>query len=332
MKLGILASNFKSVNVSELALSKLASNRMRLNLAKEAALMINYEIMQLNFYSKKERVDLLLIGKIVSESGANIFYDDDGTRIKKWIDYIEFSRKNETKIILDYTDHLLILNDNRKEFYEKILPYVDIVVTPSAKMMENISKYFSKKIEIIEDPIEVEINKIKNINYDVIDALWFGHKVNIVYLLDYIKKSKKINKLKIVTNQLTENDKNIITNLNKDIEVKFIEWEPNFYKINKLECNICLIPSDIKDERKNGVSNNRLITSFALGLIPVATMVKSYSEFKDNFIDIDLFNSFDSRELSEFNKKINVNRELIIEKYTKIKIIKKWSDLLKSNV
>ena len=325
MKLGILASNFKTVNLSELSLSELASNRMRLNLAKEAALIKKYEIPQLNFYNEIEKVDFLLIGKFVSESGSKSFYDDDGTRLEKWCKYIEFSKENNTKIILDYTDHLLIVQDDRAKFYNRILPYVDIVVTPSLKMKKNISSYYFGKVEIIEDPIEIEINNVKNDSYEQIDALWFGHNVNLVYLLNFINKSNKINKLKIVTNKLINKDKSFIEKLNKEIEFKFIEWELDFYKKNNLNCNICLIPSDISDEKKNGVSNNRLITAFALGLLPVATVVESYSEYRNNFINIDEFQSYNSIGLQKFNEKLKANQNSIIEKYTKIKIIDKWN-------
>jgi len=134
MKLGILSSNFLDPNIEQLGISKLASNRLRLNIAKNAAIENNINVLPLDLYNKFQDIDILLIGKFVAESGANKFIDDDGSRMIKWLIYIEHVKKRGAKIILDYTDNLIISKDKRSEFYKKVLPYINIITVPSEMM------------------------------------------------------------------------------------------------------------------------------------------------------------------------------------------------------
>ena len=90
-----------------------------------------------------------------------------------------------------------------------------------------------------------------------------------------------------------------------------------------------IIPGDINDDRKNGVSHNRLITSFALGLPVVATKYDSYLEFKYQFADID-----NKKEFTNFlvNPSLFLSHTKMaqkkVEKYTKENLALKWLDLI----
>lgn len=332
MRLGILTSNFQNNNIDELRLSKLASNRMRLNVAKDAAVMAGIEVPQLDFYNSNIDVDYLIIGKFVFQSGANLFIDDDGSRMQRWMQYIEAAKRKNTKIILDYTDHLIIAEDNRSDFYRRVLQFVDVVVTPSERMKENISKYFKREIKIIEEPLEVDVIPVKDNDFEEISALWFGHPTNLKYLFNFLINNKDIDKLKIITSPINEKEKIIIQNINKKVKLDFHTWEPNFYSKLLLDCNVCLIPSDKNDMKKNGVSNNRLITAYALGLLPIATVVKSYEPYRSTLIDIDQINAFDKKNLIKMNGIVKEKQESIVEKYTVDRIKKKWLDLLEINI
>jgi hypothetical protein len=161
-----------------------------------------------------------------------------------------------------------------------------------------------------------------------LNALWFGHPTNIIYLIEFLRKfeNSKIEKLTIVTSKLNQKDQEFIKSLNKKIKYEFYEWEINFYQKKKLKCNISLIPSDTSDGRKNGVSNNRLITSIALGLVPVVTIVDSYKEYSEYLLNID--------EITSAEKYVNINSLLIkkqkqiLENYKSDVIQKKWLDLI----
>jgi hypothetical protein len=328
MKIGILSSNNSTSRIEELEKSKLASNRLRLAVVKDAASSMGYEIPALDFYNNKEQTDILIIGKYVHKSGANLFLDDDGSRMNRWLNYIIFAKKNRTKIVLDYTDHLIEVTDERSLFYKYILELVDLIIVPSVKMKKNIEKYYKGKIDIIEEPLEVNILSFKDHNFDKINALWFGHTTNLIYLFNYIKKNRMIDDLKIVTSELNERDKKAIRELNVELKVDFFTWEPNFYDKYDLNCNVCLIPSNLDDARKNGVSNNRLITSFALGLVPIATLVESYSEFSEYIINIDNEYGINKQSLLNLKAKLSTNQKEIVSAYSLTNIKNKWIEII----
>jgi hypothetical protein len=328
MKFGILSSNNFTSNLNELAKSKLASNRLRLDIAKDAAQKKNYEVLNLDFYLKKEYADIFLIGKIVPQSGSKKFIDDQGDRIDNWLRYINEYKNSAKKIILDYTDNLIEVSDIRSNFYKNILNHVDICVVPSSKMKENLKNYFPKEIVIIEEPLEIKISNYNVTNFDNISALWFGHLTNINYLLKILYKNININYLTIVTSKISSEDQIKIKSINSSLEINFIEWEPNFYENNNLKCNVCLIPSDINDVRKNGVSNNRLIAALALGLVPLVSSVHSYKEYSNYYLDIESINCYNKNNYINTYNNIIKNRDLILSEYSKEKIITKWFDIL----
>jgi len=334
MKLGILSSNFLDPNIEQLGISKLASNRLRLNIAKNAAIENNINVLPLDLYNKFQDIDILLIGKFVAESGANKFIDDDGSRMIKWLIYIEHVKKRGAKIILDYTDNLIISKDKRSEFYKKVLPYINIITVPSEMMKKNIKEFYDGEVVIIEEPIEVDVNPIIQDDYTEVNALWFGHSTNLIYLIRRIGEFKNIDKLKIVTSLLDERDKNIIRSLNKKLTVEFYEWQRNFNSNNKMKCNICLIPSDINDEKKNGVSNNRLITAFAMGLVPAVSPIHSYKPYREYYYNLDENLTINKTQLKILNQKLISEQMDIIKDYTSIKIMEKWRNLflLESNL
>ncbi len=330
MRVGILSSNNENAAINSLAKSKLASNRLRLNVFKEAVSNNDeYKILPLDFYEKKEKAEIIIIGKIVEKSGANIYLDDEGHRIENWIKYIVDSKKENSIIILDYTDNLMEVEDKRADFYKNIINYIDLAVVPSHQMKENLEKYFKKKIFIIEEPLEEKIIHYKINNFEKINALWFGHPSNINYLLKSLNKIE-VNSLVIVTSNLIESDKQLIKNINKNIHIDFISWTPGFYEKYRLKCNVCLIPSDIKDSRKNGVSNNRLITAFALGLIPIVSNIDSYKKYSQYSLDFDKINGkIDKAKLRYLNKILISEQNIILKKYELENIKIKWLNLLK---
>ncbi len=329
MKVGILSSNNETNAINSLAHSKLASNRLRLNVFSEALSdKEEYRILPLDFYQKNEKADLIIVGKVVEKSGADIYLDDKGQRIENWTKYIIESKKNNSIIILDYSDNLIEVQDKRSEFYKNLINYIDAAVVPSRQMKENLEKYFDKRIIIIEEPLEEKIIPYKIREFKEINALWFGHPSNINYLLKSLNKIE-IKKLTIVTSGLVESDKQLIKNINKNIKIEFIIWEPGFYEKYKLECNVCLIPSDIKDSRKNGVSNNRLITAFAFGIIPIASKINSYKEYSNYFIDLDeVIGKIEEEKLDNLNNKLIKDQNLILKKYELNNIKEKWLNLV----
>ena len=84
------------------------------------------------------------------------------------------------------------------------------------------------------------------------------------------------------------------------------------------------------DDAKNGVSNNRLLTSFALGLPVAATKYDSYLEFENQFIDIDNSEKFKKflRNPDLYSSRVNMAQKKL-KGYSRDNIAEKWLQLLK---
>lgn len=91
-----------------------------------------------------------------------------------------------------------------------------------------------------------------------------------------------------------------------------------------------IIPGDISDERKNGVSHNRLITAFALGLTVAATRYESYLEFDHQFVDIDNKSEFKNflQNPSLYSSRAEMAQKKV-KLYTQENVAKKWLNLIK---
>ena len=91
-----------------------------------------------------------------------------------------------------------------------------------------------------------------------------------------------------------------------------------------------IIPGDINDERKNGVSHNRLITAFALGLPVAASRYESYLEFDNQFVDIDNKSEFENflKNPSLYSNGVEISQKKV-KNYTQDNIAKKWLNLTK---
>ena len=91
-----------------------------------------------------------------------------------------------------------------------------------------------------------------------------------------------------------------------------------------------IIPGDTNDDRKNGVSHNRLITAFALGLPVAATRYQSYLEFDHQFVDIDNKSEFENflQNPSLYSSRAEMAQKKV-KNYTQENIAKKWFNLIK---
>jgi len=253
---------------------------------------------------------------------------------KKWLHYLNLIKKNKTKIYLDYTDNHLI-NDNSplNNFYTKIINDVDTIITSSKKLKEDLNNIgFTKEILTIEDPFEIEAQPpIKN-NNNVF--LWFGHQSNVHYFIQMIKNwpLKKNVEIIVLTSDIGHqliNEEMQAIKISKYISFSPFLWsQPKMIEASKLASGI-LIPGNSRDPKKNGVSNNRLVTSFALGLPVAATLYDSYSEFKEFFCNIDNVNDFAGfiADPTRYENKLDRGRKLI-SKYSIATIEKKWLALI----
>jgi hypothetical protein len=270
-----------------------------------------------------DEIDYLFVGKFAGNR-EDLF--------NTWIKIINLHRDNGKKIFFDYTDHHLSIDSLAGRFYRASLKPTDQIIT-SSKILKNhlISNY--KNITIIEDPIEVEIQKVKK-NKDS-SFLFFGHHTNLKYLFNLIKNwdSKIQSNLIIQTseqgmNKIKIQSQHISKPLNLNIQFKLWSVE-NMLKASENVSGV-IIPGDINDERKNGVSHNRLITAFAIGLPVAATKYESYLEFDNQFVDIDNKSEFENflKNPSLYSSRVEMAQKKV-KNYNQENIAKKWLNLIK---
>lgn len=268
-------------------------------------------------------IDYLFVGKL-AVNREDLF--------NTWIEIINFHRDNGKKIFFDYTDHHLDREILAGQFYRASLNPNDQIITSSEKLKSHLNSNF-KNITIIEDPIEIEIQKVKKSKES--SFLFFGHHTNLKYLFNLINNwNSKIQSNLII--QTSEEGVNVIRNQSQQISkppnlnIQFQLWSvENMLKASHNVSGV-IIPGDISDERKNGVSHNRLITAFALGLPVAATRYQSYLEFDHQFVDIDNKNEFEKflQNPSLYSSRV-VMAQKKVKSYTQENIAKKWLNLIK---
>lgn len=312
---------YKLYDKNKITNVNIASLRLRAGLFLHD-LFKNFDVTFNEDISNINEIDILFVGK---------FAANRQDLHEQWLNYINFLRKNNTKIFFDYTDHHLSKDTLASKFYNKALKESDHIVTSSKKLKAYLQSRF-KNITIIEDPIEIDIKKIKKNKKS--SFLFFGHPTNLDYLFKLIPlwdTSKEyeliIQSSDIGLKKIQEQSQFIKKPNNLRIELQ--NWSvPNMIKAAEQSSGI-IIPGDIDDDRKNGVSHNRLITSFALGLPVAATKYDSYLEFEYQFADIDnnkeFMNFLDNP--SQFSSHTKMAQKKV-EKYTKENLAVKWLDLI----
>ena len=269
-----------------------------------------------------KEVDYLFLAKM----GANrISYTN------QFVNLINQSVENNKKVFIDYTDHHLgNSNSEMYDFYKKIINK-NINVTVSSNLLREEIKNYCKEVFLIEDPYEIDIQKVTKNNNRTF--LWFGHPTNTSFLFKFISNWKPnfLCHLYIMTSPQGLNhaasELNKI-NLSKNIQIKLFYWSlENMIKIKDSISGI-LIPGDTKSIKKN-VSNNRLITSFALGCPVAATHYDSYLEYKKYFCNIDDEDEFNCFvEDNSFYKKKVSEAQFLIKNYSTNEIAKKWLKII----
>ena len=270
-----------------------------------------------------DEIDYLFVGK---------FAGNREDLVNTWVEIINLHRDNGEKIFFDYTDHHLDKETLAGQFYRASLNSNDQIITSSEKLKNHLSPNF-KNITIIEDPIEIQIEKVKKSKES--SFLFFGNHTNLKYLFNLINNwNSKIQSNLII--QTSEEGMDEIRNQSQHISkpsnlnIQFQLWSiENMLKASTNVSGI-IIPGDISDDRKNGVSHNRLITAFALGLPVAATRYQSYLEFDHQFVDIDNQTEFENflQNPSLYSSRVEMAQKKV-KNYTQENIAKKWFNLIK---
>lgn len=247
-----------------------------------------------------------------------------------WTNEVKFLKSNNTKIVLDYSDHHLGVISNQTDFYKKNIALADHICVPSKKMAELVNPFCNSPIHHITDAIEFETFAPRHVSQSPRKIFWFGAKSNLKYLFSFIEKLYFDEP--VILNVLTDAKGIAIFQNTKLLSKTKLHVNLDLWSLDKmidvaLKSDICLIPSDQTDVRKNGVGINRLITALSLGLPVAASLVNSYSEFSNYFVDIN------SPELSllmknpeSFHGQVISAQQNIVDQFKLENIETKWAE------
>lgn len=289
-----MISNVKSNNIDEVLTAELASSRLRAGICINSYFKNDYLVSPLNL-SDGFIPDLVFMGKYVPDSGTGKYIHDGGVRYKIWKDLIKKVKDQGSKFIVDYTDNHLSQSTVVGDFYKDIVSYADGFVVPSVKMNQNLLQYVKKPTWIIPEPFEVVINqpKTKLVAKDELQILWFGHNSNLQYLYNFIEKKLVLAPkyhLVVLSDLIDENSfKSAIAKGRSDCRYSYAKWSLELMQKVSLGMDLCVIPGDANDPKKNGVSSGRLISAIAMGLPTIAEPLPSYLPYADFFLRADDF-------------------------------------------
>lgn len=270
-------------NIQSLTNHPLASIRMRAAVIAKTAMELGWRVTLGEQFDKNHQ--LLFVGKIPA--------NDIDQREPAWLRYISKRRASGTRVIVDYTDHYCGFPGPMSSFYKAALPMAHRLVTPSLEMADLLKTCWSGESVTIPDLCEIDQQDFRKAGPSPWRALWFGSASNVSYLTTFLNSQENTQCLRlvnVVTNitgyRLIEKWRASFVGTQKMPEIKFFDWSINNLKNAAADSDIALIPSEKNDPRKAGASENRLVTSLALGLPTVATPLKSYLPLKNYFIPL----------------------------------------------
>lgn len=306
--------------------SNLASVRMRTYVAMHALDKLNWKS-TLSDGKNNKHADMLIVGKVTNKT--------DQSRPNRWLNRITKIKKNNGKIIIDYTDHHLETNSDIGDFYKLALPLADLVVCSSTTLAKHVMPFTNAPTLVIEEPVEITPIKPIEKNNSITTILWFGHASNLSYLVDFLcaNINKEVRaKLILMTNayplpKIYEDALNKPQFENFDINV--VPWGMNDMIKAAQISDFCILPTGHNDPRKSGASSNRLLTALALGLPTMADSLESYKPFRDYFIPLSAENLMQmiKKPASDIDAVIKA-QELISRNFTLEMKSEEWASIL----
>jgi hypothetical protein len=309
-------------NVDTIARSNLASLRLRIGLAIRGL---------------KDHGETITFGEAIINPPDKVVITKIGvnniqTRQNQWLQQIERAKLSGAKIFMDYTDHHLGFDSSMSDFYRNVLCMVDVAITSSRMMKQNLAKYYSGNIQLLEDAVEFFPQDIKPVNKPT-TLLWFGHASNIEYLISFIKlgfESGDQIRLIILSNEAGLDYFSRTQVISKaEIQIQLGIWSLEAMVHASQLADACIIPINNADTKKNGASSNRLITAFALGLPVAAGALDSYKDYKKYYVDIDgeEFRTL-IKDPSVFHDRVKLAQLDVVPIFSISNITRKWIELL----
>jgi len=262
----------------------LASARLRAGVASTFALRAGHRNVFLNGDDPAavgsvdlDAIDLCVVTKFFGTSSG-----------RQWLDVLGRLVKNKRKVLVDICEYPFVAKKNAaiSDFYNKALPYCDVMTVNSTRMQELMAPHLGRKPLVIEDAILEAVQKPQFAPGKVLKLLWFGHPTNFKYLAALIPSLKIFSQqqkcqLTIVSSaELKDKVPLVDKRLSAHFSTRFMAWGFLSQREALADCDLVLIPGDPADPRKSGASSNRIAETLQAGRFPVAAALGSYLPYE----------------------------------------------------
>tara|TARA_B100000674_G_scaffold287878_1_gene238464 strand:- start:2121 stop:3272 length:1152 start_codon:yes stop_codon:yes gene_type:complete len=293
-----------------------------------------------------EKIDACFVGKLSANTESIM-----KRMTEAHIFLLSHLKPQGTKNIITYCDnHIESENPTLRHLYKRIFELADILVFPSKSLYKIARKYIpsTSKTMVIHDHCQVRQNFnfcLALTNNERWKLIWFGSKRNLNYLLNAHDRLISSSILKSQEHELTiVASKDSIQQLSKIFEKKIkltpnwscrlVSWDP-MNQPEQLEnelkrAHISLIPSDPYDNKKAGVSHNRLVDSIRGGCIAIASPLDSYKDLKKICLlgnDFPLLLKYATDNYHRLAAKYNSCRDTHLAEFSPDSIINSWKNL-----
>ncbi|MDB4682092.1 glycosyltransferase family 47 protein [Synechococcus sp. AH-551-A10] len=263
---------------------------------------------------------------------------------------IAILKADQVPILATYCDHQEEREESIRELHKDLLRMADTIVFPSLAMKEKAHTWLGDlpRNQVIEDPWQTcefsfQTKKTRNIR-----IIWFGHESNLPYLRPILPKiSSAIPKNRTATITILTSlfglryFREEIDQMKNNLRVKIrpIVWDqqnPTIQLEKELgNAQFCIIPSDTRDNNKNGASHNRLVDAIRCGCISIASPIQSYKELeKLTLLSTDFPRSLALaiHQQDRLANKYNSNRGSILSRFAPQRNLDNWINCINDTI
>ena len=222
---------------------------------------------------------ICVVGKFLAEANPDA-----------WLQVIAGVKAAGGRVIVDVCDYPFAKKSPAvTDFYEQVLPLCDALTVNSTLMAEMMAPHAPRPPQVIADAILDAPQPARFSPEGVLKLLWFGHQSNLPYLEPVIDaliaySARQRCRLVIVTTPgfgVEQAARQINAAHAPRFEIRFRPWSAEATRVALDHCDLVLIPADLRDPLKAGVSSNRLAEALQAGRLPVASPLASYRSFSD---------------------------------------------------
>lgn len=257
-------------------------------------------------------------------------------------------KRKGVPIGLIYSDNIALDDaSSRSEMARDMIEYAHMVIFPS-KAMERIGKELiepGKRMGVIEDPWQVSEHPFATQSRErETRIIWFGHSSNAKYLLDVMEEllsARTSSNTRIFTAMsdrvtlMIIRDKLHSLRLKNRWQIRLVEWvhdrQPEQLDRELAWNHIAVIPSDMNDPKKRGVSHNRAVDAIRAGCITIASPMQSYRELEGCLLLGNNFGDLVSKactDFSELSREFEANRDRVLQRFSPESNMERWKNVI----